>query len=67
MYLLMGGVLGGGMHFKMIPKEVEIDGWMRNGLKSKFCFHQNLGLTINSISRVVELKWTWDQCPKFTN
>ena len=40
---------------------------MRNCMESKFCSHQKLGLAINSISRVVELKLTWDQCPKFTN
>jgi hypothetical protein len=39
----------------------------RKCIESEFCSHQNLGLAINSISRVVELKLTWDQCPKFTN
>ena len=66
-HLLMRGVLGGGMH-PWMHFQGSRDGWViKNDLKFKFCFHQNLGLTINSISRVVELKWTWDQCPKFTN
>ena len=66
-HLLMGIVWEVECVLECIPKEVEMDGFIRNCMESKFCSHQNLGLAINSISRVVELKLTWDQCPKFTN